>query len=266
MAFPRIDREGPRRRPEGDPIGYQTWSHLTFLHWKLTPEQIRPLVPAPLELDLYDGHAWVGMVLFRMAKIRPWWSPPIPGISWFRETNIRTYVHFEGQPGVLFMSLDASKLLAALLGRYRWNLPYYWSRMRCQEAGDLMTYASCRQPGVRPKASCALDVRLGDPLTGLAEGTGVTHDSLEFFLVERYLLYTFDGGELLRGQVHHSPYPLRPAEVLSLNETMLAAVGVETQQGPCHAVYSPGVDVEIFPLLPVAQMAQAEQPQTVFAS
>lgn len=271
MAAQPIDREGPRQRPSGSPVGYQSWSDLAFLHWRVPPEQLRPLIPLPLELDLYDGAAWVGLVPFCMNRVRPSWSPSVPGISWFRETNVRTYVHFEGQPGVYFFSLDASKLLAVCLARWRWRLPYYWARMRCQAVPDRenpthFKYTSCRQPGVYPAASCRLELQLGEAFPELEDGTCAPANSLEFFLVERYLLYAFQGSDLWRGQVYHRPYLVRHAEVLSLEEDLLAAAGITVEQPPCHVAFSPGVDVDIFPLERVAKTAALPKPQTAFAS
>ena len=88
-----VDRLSPGRRPSRAAAGYQFWRDLTFIHWRLPADAIRPLLPPELSLDIWEGDAWVALVPFDMQRIRPWWSPVVPGISWFRETNVRTYVH-----------------------------------------------------------------------------------------------------------------------------------------------------------------------------
>ena len=125
-----IDRIAPTHRPDGKPIGYQTWRDLLFLHWRVPVEEIQALLPAELTVDTFEGEAWVGIVPFKMRNIRPRWSPAIPGISNFYETNVRTYVHQQGKnPGVWFFSLDASSNLAVKIARWKWNLNYFKALM-----------------------------------------------------------------------------------------------------------------------------------------
>ena len=106
-----IDRTGPTLRPNRPVRGYQKWRSLLFLHWPVPLETLRPLVPKSLEIDLYDGVAWVGVVPFAMFGVRSRWWPPYQAFD-FLETNVRTYVHHQGQPGVYFFSLDAASALA----------------------------------------------------------------------------------------------------------------------------------------------------------
>ena len=113
-----IDRLSPRKRPDENAIGYQKWRNLLFLHWSFPATVIQDLLPEGREVDTYQARAWIGIVLFDMKGVRPWWSPAMPGISSLLETNVRTYVHKDGEkPGVWFFSLDASKSLAVRLGR-----------------------------------------------------------------------------------------------------------------------------------------------------
>ena len=112
VAHEDVDRLSPTRRPNGRAAGYQHWRELLFLHWRISPAEIAALVPESLSIDTCEGSAWVGLVLFRMTGVRPWWSPSIPGVSAFPETNVRTYVHRHGRdPGVWFLSLDAASSL-----------------------------------------------------------------------------------------------------------------------------------------------------------
>ncbi len=91
---------------------------------------LRPLLPPGLELDLYEGRAYVGLTPFTMTGVRPAWLPPIPFVSRFHETNVRTYVHAGGRdPGVWFFSLDASGALAVLGARALLGLPYCYAQI-----------------------------------------------------------------------------------------------------------------------------------------
>ena len=245
-----IDRLAPTRRPDLRPVMYQSWRSLLFLHWEIDPAQLRPLVPAGLELDLYQGKAFVGLVPFTMRGVRPAGLPSAPWLSSFHETNVRTYVHKGGRdPGVWFFSLDAANPVAVMLARRLFHLPYHHARMGLiREAQGVIRYTSRRRwPGPRP-AGC--DIR------GRPTGTPgpATVGSLEHFLLERYLLYCTSRGRLHRGQVHHRPYPAQTAELLSLEENLLAAAGLDGVSGPALAHFAGGVDVEIFKVYQVAEL------------
>jgi uncharacterized protein YqjF (DUF2071 family) len=109
-----IDRVSPAERPAGRASQRQTWLELLFLHWSVPTEALRPLVPPRLQIDTYEGQAYLGLVPFTMTGVRPLWFPAVPGLSSFHEVNVRTYVHQDGcEPGVWFLSLDASNLLAS---------------------------------------------------------------------------------------------------------------------------------------------------------
>ena len=258
-----IDRLAAAIRPAGVPVaGYQNWRHLTFLHWRVDPAEVAATLPEGLKVDTFDGAAWVGLVPFLMTDVRPAWFRAVPGVSTFPETNVRTYVthlnsNGEREPGVFFFSLDAAKWPAVLIARSLWNLPYSRARMSVAREGDRVVYTSRRLwPGPRG-AGGRIEVAAAGPPNPATPGT------LEYFLAERYLLFTPGSrgagrGRILRGQVHHSPYPLRSARVERLEDTLLAAAGFPGLSGgtdggepgrpPDHVCFSDGVDVEIFPL------------------
>lgn len=234
-----MDRITPTQRPDQRVAGYQRWRHLLFLHWPVPVEALRPLVPARLAIDTFDGVAYLGLVPFVMEGVRPAWAPEALAFH-FLETNLRTYVHLDGQaPGVYFFSLDAASRLAVRLARLRWGLPYFLARMDLQLHDTELRYAMQR----RGRDAPALHVRyrVGDAL-GPAPP-----DSRDFFFLERYLLYVDHGG-LHRGQVHHAPYPAAHARVTALDEGLLAAAGLQRPDTAPIVHYASGVDVEIFPL------------------
>ena len=251
-----IDRIAPSLRPPTAAAGYHTWSDLLFVHWRVPVSLLQPLMPPELTVDTFDGTAWLGLVPFHMYGVRPWWCCPVPGISDFPETNVRTYVHFQGRdPGVWFFSLDAAKLLAVTLARWGWGLNYHWARMSVQRDGTRIAYRSRR---LLSGTECSVDAEIGAPLAnGLPHGdTRVARPgTLEHFLVERYLLYASRFGKLYQGQVHHRPYPLHSVQLLNLQQGLLAANQIPVSDAPCHALYSPGVSVEVYNLSCQSQFA-----------
>lgn len=244
-----IDRITPTKRPVERIRGYQKWRSLLFLHWPVPVETIRRLVPGSLEIDTYDGVAYVGVVPFSMFGVRPGWWPAAWAFD-FLETNVRTYVVRDGQPGVYFFSLDAANGLAVWAARQFWGLPYFHAEMSLKTSGDEVTYHTKRH-GTGAKHD--VRYRVGQALEQ-------SHpDSLEFFFLERYLLFVERRNTLYSGQVHHSPYPAHTAEVLEIEDTLLTATGISNCQGlPAFAHYSPGVDVEIYDLQPIWQSTSAE--------
>ncbi len=241
------DRLAPTRRPPGPSVMRQDWRQLLFLHWEVPPEALRPLIPAPLSVDTFEGRAYVGVTPFVVRGARPRLAPPVPGLSNFDELNVRTYVHLDGrEPGVWFFSLDASNLPAVLAARATFRLPYCYADMEVIARGIRPHYRSARRRFGRRPATFEASAQLGVSL-GIAEPGTLTH-----FFVERYLLYTQWGpGRLKVGQVHHRPYPLQQADVDLLDyQTLLRADGLPalqgTPSGPPHVLFSPGVDVEVF--------------------
>ena len=243
-----MDRVSATRRPVGRTVMYQRWSELSFLHWRFPPDAIRPLLPPGLELDTFDGEAYVGLVPFRMSGVRPVWSPPFSPLSNFCETNIRTYVHYQGRnPGVWFFSLDAASAPAVLIARTLWKLPYYFSRMHLKRESGAIDYMSERLWPASVPAVCSVRTRPTGPVEPAAIGT------LEHFLAERYILYAYARSRLYVGRVHHNPYPLQRAELLHLDETLMQAAQITRPSAAPLVHYADAVDVRIFPLRPIGQ-------------
>lgn len=243
-------RLAARVRPT-DPLSmYQSWRELLFLHWEFPPDIVRPLLPRELTLDTYDGRAWVGVVPFFMRNIRPWWSPPIPGLSYFLELNLRTYVHdAQGRPGVWFFSLDANQPVAVWWARKFFHLPYHHARMRAtwnRASGDV-SFLSQRR-GSPSALTCRYEY---EPQTGPRLASPGT---FEFFLVERYYLFARSpSGVVSSGQVNHPPYEICDVTLRHWDEHLLELNGLPLPgRRPDHALVSRGVNVEIFPLRKLA--------------
>lgn len=226
-------------RPSQKAVMRQSWRNLTFLHFPIDPGIIQATLPDGLTVDTFDGMAWIGLVPFEMLDVRPVGFPSVKGLSDFPETNVRTYCHRGGvDPGVWFYSLDAAQPIACALARKFFSLPYHESSMTVTMSEDTIRYQSKR---VRTGARCNARVVAGKPLRSPEPG------SLEFFLVERYLLYAAKQDRLFTGRVHHIPYPLQSVEVEELDETVVKAAGLPSHPF-IHRCFSAGVDVEVFPL------------------
>ncbi|MCA8979274.1 MAG: DUF2071 domain-containing protein [Planctomycetes bacterium] len=211
------------------------WHDLAFLHWRVDADVLRRHIPAELQLDTFDGAAWLGVVPFRMSHVGPRWVPPIPGVHAFPELNLRTYVTADGKPGVWFFSLDVTKRFAVWAARTFFHLPYFRAEMRFERDGDAIRYASER--GVE---------RFG--FTGRYRPTGDVYLSqpgtLESWLTERYCLYAADSrGRVFRGEIHHAPWPLQRAEVEVEQNTLCRQVGIDALEGEPLAHFVRELDV-----------------------
>jgi uncharacterized protein YqjF (DUF2071 family) len=211
--------------------GYQSWRHVLFLHWPVPADQLRPLVPEPLQIDQFEGTAFIGLVPFVVHALRPIGFPPRLGLR-FLETNVRTYVHVNGRDhGVYFFSLDAASLLAVIGARVGTGLPYVWARGGIRIA-DSIDYHLQRRSG----RGCGVQYVVGSPI-GAA-----TPSTLEHFLVERYILHVRRGPSLWSIRVQHAPYDLHKVTLHSLHDQLVAAARIPTTGTPL-AHYCPGVDV-----------------------
>lgn len=245
MSLPTLSdrlywREEPRQRK---PVMYQKWRDLLFLHWQIEPAIIQATLPPGLFVDVFGGRAYLGLVPFFMRDIRPRFLPAVPGISNFLETNVRTYVYDEnGTPGVWFYSLDASQWLAVHVARTFFKLPYYHARMQASQAAGVIQYETQRR-----NTQVTPSLFHYQPQDSLSQAQP---DTLEFFLVERYILFAQTGGGLSRGQVYHSPYPIQPVSLTKWDGALLVKAGFPPPtRPPDHVLMSPGVNVKIYALM-----------------
>ncbi len=210
------DRLNARHRPHGQPVMHQDWGKLLFMHWRISENLLRPHVPSPLAIDTYGGSAWIGITPFTMWDVRafPPFVPPMPGLDSMEELNVRTYVHYHGVPGVWFFSLDANSRAAVLGARTFFHLPYYNADIR-MEGKYKLKYRLKRLD--EPAAAFKAEWTPGKALPKSQPG------SREFFLTERYILYTQFEGELFRARIYHEPWELYSAELTNFASSMLEA-------------------------------------------
>lgn len=225
--------------PRGPWIMRQTWNDLLFAHWPLPAEALAKKIPSPLELDLFEGKAWLAVTPFHMSGIRARALPPLPGTSAFPELNVRTYVRFGDKPGVFFFSLDAASRLAVWGARIGFRLPYFYADMEVRLNGERIRYHSRRREGnaeLKARYGASSEVRLRE------KGTA------EHFLTERYCLYSADHGRLWRAEIHHVPWPLQDAAAEFEINTMAAAAGIEATGAPELLHFAKRLDVLVGPL------------------
>ena len=236
-----IDRITPTLRPDRTAVMHQRWAALGFLHWPVPVSAVRPLIPAALTIDTFEGAAYVGLVPFTVTGARPMLMPPLPWVSHFHEINVRTYVHLRGaEPGVWFFSLDASNAVVVAAARALFRLPYHHASIEMQAEPGHIVFHSARRGA---DASCEVEYAAVGPVQRAAAGT------LEHFLAERYILYTESGGRLWQAQVHHEPYPLQHARATLASQNLVAAAGITLPAAPPPLVHFAGeVNVEIFAL------------------
>nr|WP_231988567.1 DUF2071 domain-containing protein [Mycobacterium sp. 1274761.0] len=210
----------------------QQWADLTFVHWPVRSDAVAGLFPAGTRPDVVDGLTYAGLVAFTMCRTSIGSAVPLPYFGTFHETNVRLYsVDDAGRHGVIFRSLETARLAVVPVVRAALGVPYTWARMRLTRSGDRVSYDSRRrwpQRGLRSR----LEVRIGDP---------VEPTPLETWLTARWGAHTRRAGRTWWVPNEHGQWPLRSAEVLELDDDLMAAAGVPVAGAVLRALYSPGV-------------------------
>ena len=214
------------------------WRDVLFAHWVVDVDVLRPLVPASLEIETFEGRAYLGVIPFLMEDVAPRGLPGIPYLSAFPEVNVRTYVRTGDLSGVWFLSLEAGRLTAVEGARRGFHLPYFHARMSVERVGDEIRYRSARID--RRSRVGELDVRYRPtgPVALAQPG------SLDAWLTDRLRLFAVDGaGALTTAPIAHRAWPLRPAEARFDVETLSTAAGVPVAGEPAHLAFADRVDV-----------------------
>lgn len=218
------------------------WHDLLFLHWRVRPEVIRPLIPGIVELETFDGWCWIGVVPFRMSGVRPRYTP-IPMA--FPELNVRTYVKKADRAGVWFFSLDASNWLAVRAARWL-GMPYYDAHMKVEPQGHSIHYTSTRVHKRAAPAEFSASYRPTGPIYQAAPGT------LDHWLTERYCLYSaLNSDRIVYGEIHHPQWRLQPATVELRTNTMTQALGIESSDDNPIYHFSRYQEVVAWPIVPL---------------
>jgi len=258
--------------PAGPWIMAQEWCDLLFAHWPIPIETMRALVPPQLPLDTWDGHAWIGLVPFRMKGVRPRFIPALPWISAFPEFNVRTYVNVRDRgiekAGVYFFSLEAANPIAVALARSIFQLPYFHAKMALQQEGDRIHYASRRtHRGAQP----AQFIGSYGPTSPIYHSTPGSFDA---WLTERYALYTTGVPAIYPhqtversqakthmsperpiyiGEIHHDRWPLQEASATFQVNQITNTHGISLPAVPPILHFARHIQMVVWPLRKVEQ-------------
>ena len=213
--------------PDAPWIMGQSWERLLFAHWRVPLDQLREVVHPKIPIDTFDGDAWVGITPFTVTGFHVRGTPPPPGVSSFHEINVRTYATIDGRPGIYFLSLDAESRLAVETARRIYRLPYFESNFEVQESDGRVRYDSERSQGDGPPAGFAAEY---EPIEGPFHAQP---GSFDHWCSERYCLYTLDDEQtVLRGEIHHPPWPLQRASATIARNTMTQPHGLTLDGEP----------------------------------
>ena len=196
-----------------------TWRDGLFVHWPVDPDALVDRIPDSLTLDTRDGTAWVGVLAFVCTNAGLRGSPHLTRLA-FPELNVRTYVRYEGDPGLYFLSVDVDSLaIAGTVGRLS-RLPVHRARMHVDRTDDRVSFASSRESATGPPARFAASYRPIGEIRYPEPGT------LAAWLTERRRLYAPHDGGVLTAEVAHAPWPLQNAHATLHENTLLAANGL----------------------------------------
>jgi uncharacterized protein YqjF (DUF2071 family) len=216
----------------------QSWNDVLFAHWPMDAALVRSLVPEPLEIDVFDDTAWVGVSPFEMTDVHPRLTPAMPFVSQFAELNVRTYVTLDGIPGIWFVSLDCASLVAIALARTAYHLPYHLAQMSIVRAGGSISFRSHRTISYERAANLAVTYApRGEPYIA-------AKDSFERWAIERYCLYSQATDETLwRTAIHHRPWTIQPARAEFDENTVMNGTGIALPLVPSRLHFAARQDV-----------------------
>lgn len=230
--------------PKSKPFMIQYWEELLFLHWEISKQFLDKILPRGLEVDTFQGKAYIGLVPFRMKGVRPIFLPPLPWVSYFSELNVRTYVKTQGKPGVYFFSLDAGNRIVVEIARKYFHLPYLNANIHFKKEGIKKEFHCFR---IDSRANPGEFHAIYFPSSKVYQSK---QDTLENWLTERYCLYSRDSkGELYRGEIHHLPWPLQKAECHIYHNTILKNHNIRILESEPLIHYSESLKVALFPLV-----------------
>ncbi len=218
------------------------WHDLLFIHWPVRAEIIRPLISAEVELDTFDGWAWIGVVPFHMSGVRLRFVPPIWPVSRFAELNVRTYVKTGGRKGVWFFSLDAASKVAVRAARLL-GLPYFDAQMSVEAGERKVAYHSARVHHDAPPAEFEATYGPTGPIYYSAP------ESLDRWLTARYCLYAAFGKQVVYGDIDHPPWPLQPADMDLPVNTMTQQLGISLPNTKPLLHFARCLDVVSWPIV-----------------
>ncbi|TGB02754.1 YqjF family protein [Halobacillus salinus] len=222
-------------------IMHQTWEELVFMHWPVSEEELRPFIPDAFELDLFEGQAWIAIVPFRMNNIHFKGLPKVKAGNHLLELNVRTYVTYNGEPGVYFITLDANHPLGVFLARTVFGLPYVHANMRLEQNDSSVHYLSRRTHDGYPTAHFHATINPISPPFPAEPG------SLIYWLTERYCLWVVRGSYIYKGPIFHHNWSLQKSEATIFTNSLVDFLPPSIFESKPMTYYSASLETYIFP-------------------
>ncbi|WP_281252957.1 YqjF family protein [Oceanobacillus senegalensis] len=191
----------------------QRWENLLFVHWSVSPEVMKSYLPTGLELDTYDGKAWISVVSFKVDKVRLRYLPRVPFVRSMFQVNVRTYVKKNGERGVYFFSLETNKFLAVLGARMA-TLPFFRASIIMKKWKNFFYLRSIRNSMDQKRYKVQYNP-IGDKRL-------LERDGLDFWLLERYILWTYKSNTLYRADIRHKSWKVRDVQVNIKHNSLLS--------------------------------------------
>ena len=223
----------PRPLPDSDWALAETRRDMLLAHWPVALDDLARLLPPDLPVDTFDGEVWLGLIACRLEGIRARGLPPLPGLSSGPQLEVATYVTLDDQPGLWFFSVERPRTLLVEVAKRSHRLPAYKARVSLERVDEEIRFEAERDGGL-------FRARYGP----LGESRPIRPGTLESFLVDRFALYTADGGRLYRAELHRSPSRLQQADAA----VEVATIGPVPLQGAPLCLFAAVEDVLVWPL------------------
>ena len=215
----------------GQWIIQQKWSDVLFVSFEVDYDLLRSELPKDLEVDTFNGKAYLSIVPFVMSDIRFFFTPPLP-FSKLSELNLRTYVRYKNKPGIYFFTLDSDHKVGNFLARKIFNLPYRYAILNVDIDNDIYN--------VQSKNSLSLKVRITD--------NKIVTD-LSNWITERYCLYNIVDEKVSRGDVLHPTWNLKEAEVINIDDQFSKQFNLNVCPTQYQCFYSKEINVRFRPFV-----------------
>ena len=213
-SFKETDQR-PYPLPRRPWVMTQVWNDLLFLHYSIDPDLLRSHVPKELEIDTFKGEAWISIIPLKITGSRVRKTPALPVLSSYIELNVRTYVVYKGVPGIYFFSLDANSLANVLGARGVTALPYKLAVMQFKQK-DNEFYMKSERVGAQDAYQFEVSYVREEKMTETDQ------DTVDFWLLERYCMYSYYGKHILRGDIHHDAWKVSDVSATIHKNTMLS--------------------------------------------
>lgn len=216
----------------------QQLQNVLFLHWEVPAHWLTSRLPAELELDLYEGKAWISAVLLKAVGTHVRGMPVMPGMQTFLQLNVRTYVRCGKRRGVYFFSMDSNSRTAVQVASLGGFLPYRQASIKMAKHEKQIVFKSSASGKANVSENIELDYK---PRKTVIEPT-----TLESWLTERYSLWTNPKERLYRLDISHPPWRLHYVEGNIHKNSLAQFLPVQLHRLRPIAHYSDTIEVLLY--------------------